>query len=102
MDYDDLKPETKRILAEIKAIPYGSVSSYRDIAIRAGIINGARQVSRALHGLSDKYALPWWRVIRSDGKIGLTGAGKNEQIRLLRLEGLEVSELGKVMLKKHD
>lgn len=99
-DFEDLKPETQRILKEIKAVPYGQVSSYRDIALRAGLINGARQVARALHGLSGSHHLPWWRIIRSDGTIGMHGEGCLEQIRLLKLEGVEVTDRGKVKLKE--
>lgn len=99
-DFEELKPETQRILKEIKAGPYGQVSSYRDIALRAGLINGARQVARALHGLSESHHLPWWRIIRSDGTIGMHGEGRLEQIRLLKLEGVEVTDRGKVKLKE--
>ena len=99
-EFADLKPETQRILREIKAVPYGQVSSYRDIALRAGLINGARQVARVLHGLSERHLLPWWRIIRSDGTIGLHGEGRLEQIRLLKLEGVEVSDKGKVRPKE--
>lgn len=99
-DFEDFKPETQRILKEIKAVPYGQVSSYRDIALRAGLINGARQVARALHGLSESHHLPWWRIIRSDGTIGMHGEERLEQIRLLKLEGVEVTDRGKVKLKE--
>lgn len=99
-DFEELKLETQRILKEIKTVPYGQVSSYRDIALRAGLINGARQVARALHGLSESHHLPWWRIIRSDGTIGMHGEGRLEQIRLLKLEGVEVTDRGKVKLKE--
>lgn len=99
-EFEDLKPETQRILEEIKAVPYGQVSSYRDIALRAGLINGARQVARALHGLSESHHLPWWRIIRADGTIGMHGQGLLEQIRLLKLEGVEVTDRGKVKPKE--
>ncbi|MEY8538909.1 MGMT family protein [Lactococcus muris] len=98
-EFQELKPETQRILREIKKVPYGQVSSYRDIAVRAGLINGARQVARALHGLSEIHQLPWWRIIRSDGTIGMHGEGRMEQIRLLKLEGFEVTDSGKVKQK---
>lgn len=98
--FDELKPETQAILTEIKAVKFGQVASYRDIAYRAGLINGARQVSRALHGLSNAHELPWWRIIRSDGKIGLTGAMKQQQIELLRAENIEVTDAGKVLVDK--
>ncbi|PCS00343.1 hypothetical protein RT41_GL001230 [Lactococcus fujiensis JCM 16395] len=41
-------------------------------------------------------------MIRADGRIGLTGAGKVEQIRLLCLEGVEVSDTGKINIKRAD
>jgi methylated-DNA-protein-cysteine methyltransferase-like protein len=96
--FGELKPETQAILREIKNIPHGEVLSDRDIGNRAGLVNGARQVARALHGLSEIHELPWWRVIRSDGKIGLHGAQAVEQIRLLQLEGHEFTNSGKIIL----
>jgi methylated-DNA-protein-cysteine methyltransferase-like protein len=89
--------ETFRIVTLIKSIPAGKVSSYRDIARAAGMPNGARQVVRVLHSMSQKENLPWHRVIRADGRIGLPeGLGKEEQIILLRSEGVEVSDSGKL------
>jgi len=88
---------TRRIIEQILALPRGRVSCYRDIALMAGIPNGARQVVRVLHSLSQKYDLPWHRVIRCDGSIALKeGAGRELQISLLRSEGVKVSENGKV------
>ena len=46
---------TMRIIQAIKAIPRGKVSSYRDIALAAGLPNGARQTVRVLHTLTKKY-----------------------------------------------
>lgn len=97
--FEGLKPETQRIIQEIRQVPYGQVSSYRDIAYKAGLINGARQVARVLHGLSEKYELPWWRIIRADSRIGLTGEARQQQIQLLRLEGIEISDAGRVLVK---
>jgi methylated-DNA-protein-cysteine methyltransferase-like protein len=81
-----------RILAALKAVPPGRVSSYRDIALAAGLPNGARQVARVLHAMSRAHSLPWHRIIRADGRIALpAGGGKEEQIALLRAEGVKVS-----------
>jgi methylated-DNA-protein-cysteine methyltransferase-like protein len=94
--------ETFRIVTLIKVIPAGKVSSYRDIARAAGLPNGARQVVRVLHSLSQKHNLPWHRVIRADGRIGLPeGNGREEQIILLRNEGVEVSDSGKIDMTKY-
>ena len=88
---------TLRIIKAIKAIPKGRVSSYRDLALAAGLPNGARQTVRVLHSLSEKYELCWHRVIRSSGAIALReGEGRELQIELLRSEGVEVSSAGKV------
>lgn len=87
---------TQMIIEEILAVPKGKVSSYRDIAARAGLPNGARQTVRVLHSMSEKYNLPWHRIIRSDGKIALEGEGGKLQITLLRKEGVKVSKDGRV------
>jgi methylated-DNA-protein-cysteine methyltransferase-like protein len=88
---------TLLIIKAIKAIPKGMVSSYRDIALQAGLRNGARQVVRVLHSMARSQDLPWHRIIRSDGYIGLPeGGGRELQIALLRSEGVEVSDRGKV------
>ena len=87
---------TRKIIEQILAVPKGEVCSYRDIALKAGIPNGARQTVRVLHSMAEKYNLPWHRIIRSDGKIGLDGEGKKMQIKLLRKEGVKVSNDGKV------
>lgn len=87
---------TQMIIEEIIAVPKGKVSSYRDIALRAGMPNGARQTVRVLHSMSEKHNLPWHRIIRSDGKIGLDGEGAKLQIKLLSKEGVKVSKDGKV------
>lgn len=94
--------ETARIIKLIKSIPAGRVSSYRDIARAAGLPNGARQVVRLLHSLSQKENLPWHRVVRADGRIGLPeGNGREDQIILLRNEGIEVSDSGRVDMSKY-
>jgi len=88
---------TRLIIEQILAVPQGRVSCYRDIALKAGFPNGARQVVRVLHSLSGKFDLPWHRIIRSDGSIALReGAGRELQISLLLAEGVEVSRFGKV------
>ena len=85
----------------IKAIPKGKVSSYRDIALAAGLPNGARQTVRVLHTLSEKHDLPWYRVVRVSGSIALPeGEGRDLQIALLRSEGVEVSSNGRIDMSR--
>ena len=89
---------TNRIINAILAIPKGKVSCYRDIALAAGLSTGAaRQVVRVLHSMSEKYALPWYRVVRADGFIALESCqGRELQTKLLRAEGVKVSKNGQV------
>jgi len=91
---------TKKIIEQILAVPKGKVCSYRDIAMKAGLPNGARQTVRTLHTMSEKHNLPWYRIIRSDGTIGLQGEGRALQIKLLRKEGVKISKEGKIDLNQ--
>ncbi len=88
---------TDRVKGVLKRIPYGKVTTYGQVAMRAGNYRAARQVVRVLHSSSKKDNLPWHRVINRQGKISLKpGAGFEEQARLLTEEGIVVSENGEV------
>ena len=94
--------ETLRIIEAIKSVPEGKVSSYRDIALSAGIPNGARQVARILHSMTDSQHLPWHRIIKSDGYIAFPeGESRDIQCALLRAEGVAVSKTGRVCYEKY-
>jgi len=89
--------ETKRIIALIKSIPRGKVSSYGLVAALSGNPRGARLVVRVLHASSEKECLPWQRLVRKDGSIALPpGEGFELQRNLLEAEGVEVSADGRV------
>jgi methylated-DNA-protein-cysteine methyltransferase-like protein len=93
---------TRRIVAAIHAIPPGKVSGYRDVALAAGMPNGARQVAWTLHSLTESQKLPWHRVIKSCGRLALApGDGRELQISLLRAEGVEVSDDGEVDMARY-
>jgi len=91
---------TKKIIEQILAVPRGKVSSYGNIAAKAGLPNGARQTVRVLHSMAEKYSLPWHRIVRSGGSIALEGEGRALQITLLRGEGVKVSDEGKIDMKR--
>lgn len=69
----------------IRAIPEGQTLSYSGVALRAGKPRGARAVVRALRRL---HGVPWWRVIRADGRMAAEVAA--EQAPRLRAEGVQV------------
>lgn len=78
------------IVEVIRSIPYGRVISYGRVAELAGCPRSgadARRVARVLHSMSGKYSLPWWRVVKKDGSIGLREAS-DLQRRLLEEEGV--------------
>jgi methylated-DNA-protein-cysteine methyltransferase-like protein len=87
---------TKKVIKIIKSIPKGKTMSYGDIAKSAGKNRGAREVSRILHSCSEKYELPWHRVINSQGKISLTGEAGQFQREMLEYEGVRFEKNGKI------
>ncbi|MBN2604810.1 MAG: MGMT family protein [Bacilli bacterium] len=91
---------TEDVMEIIKMIPFGKVMTYGQISAYAGYPRGARQVSRILHSMSDKYHLPWHRVINSSGGISLTGEAGFVQAQMLANEGIEVLNK-KINLKKY-
>jgi methylated-DNA-protein-cysteine methyltransferase-like protein len=87
-----------RILAIIRKIPRGKVSTYGAIARAAGYPGAARQVVAALHRSFD---LPWQRVLGAGGEIKLRGDSALEQ--RFRLESEGVTFRGKrVDMKQHE
>ena len=98
--FDLMTDTTRKIIEQILAVPRGKVSSYRNIAMKAGLPNGARQTVRVLHSMSEKHKLPWHRIIRSTGVIALEGEGRKLQIKLLQGEGVKVSPQGKVDMER--
>jgi alkylated DNA nucleotide flippase Atl1 len=62
----ELPPYAERVLDVAEGIPAGRVMTYGDVAEYLGE-GGPRQVGRvmALYG----GAVPWWRVIRADGRL---------------------------------
>jgi methylated-DNA-protein-cysteine methyltransferase-like protein len=84
------KPEYAAIERVIASIPRGRVSSYGEIAQRAGLPGRARLVGRVL-GESD-VELPWHRVLRSSGQSAFPpgSRGFREQSQRLRAEGVVV------------
>jgi methylated-DNA-protein-cysteine methyltransferase related protein len=88
------------VYAVVRAIQPGAVLSYAEVARRAGRPGHARQVARVLAGAEGE-DLPWHRVLRADGRIGLPpgSAAFDEQVARLRSEGVAVSE-GRVRMPR--
>ena len=88
-----------RIKDVLRRVPPGRVTTYGGVAAIAGLLNGARTVARLLHSSAESDALPWWRVVRSDGSIALRpGSGFEEQAAMLAAEGIHVDGDGRLDL----
>src|ERR1700761_8024499 len=94
------KPDYEAIKRTIAAIPRGRVSSYGEIAQRAGLPGRARLVGKVL-GDSGYEKLPWHRVLRSSGQSAFAPGtrGFREQSQRLRTEGVVIVN-GRVDLQR--
>ena len=80
----------RAVYAAVAAVPAGRVASYGDIARQAGFPRHARFVGRLLSKLPADSALPWWRILRSDGVIALSDEDAERQRERLAAEGVPV------------
>jgi methylated-DNA-[protein]-cysteine S-methyltransferase len=76
-----------KVLRATAAIPYGSVSTYKDMARTAGSPRAARAAGNALHNNPIPIVVPCHRVLHAGGGLGGYGGGLDMKERLLRLEG---------------
>ena len=99
-----------RIHAVVRQVPRGQVATYGQIALIAGAAT-PRLVGRALRELPPRRAVPWHRIVNSQGKISprdgrdaktatgtATGIGgpDREQRRRLKAEGVFLDDRGRV------
>ena len=100
IDFNECYELQKKVLLAEHAIPRGWVSTYKKIAKVIGTSNGARAVGNALAKNPFPIIIPCHRAIRSDGHIGGFQGGIKMKIALLELEGIKISEKGKVETSK--
>jgi methylated-DNA-[protein]-cysteine S-methyltransferase len=77
----------RRILAATSAIPYGSVSTYNEMAAAAGSPRGSRAAGNALGSNPIPLLVPCHRVLRSGGNLGGYAGGPERKRWLLEREG---------------
>jgi len=90
----------EQVYAVVRMIPPGQVTTYGRIAAMLGSPNAARAVGYALRALKDTgdepaySAIPWQRVVNSQGRISIQNReyGAQLQAQLLRSEGVTVSD----------
>ncbi|WP_408006312.1 MGMT family protein [Pseudalkalibacillus sp. A8] len=94
-----MQPFTEKVVHIIQHIPAGKVMTYGQISKLAGNPRGARQVVRILHSMSQRYGLPWHRVINAKGEVAIQDEEhNNEQMAALKQEGIQFNKQNKVDL----
>jgi methylated-DNA-[protein]-cysteine S-methyltransferase len=91
VDLSDLPEFTRKVLEELRRIPYGKTVSYQEIAQRTGCPKGFRAIGQAIKRNPIPIIIPCHRVIRRDGSIGGFSLGEKIKKRLLFLEGVKKS-----------
>jgi methylated-DNA-[protein]-cysteine S-methyltransferase len=87
LDWSLVKGFNLKVLRATAAIPYGAVSTYRDMARKAGSPRAARAAGNALHNNPIPLVVPCHRVIGTDGRLVGYGGGLPMKEFLLKLEG---------------
>ena len=76
----------RRVLEATARIPYGSVSTYKHVAIEAGSPRGSRAAGNALGANPLPIVVPCHRVLHGDGGLGGYTGGLERKRMLLALE----------------
>lgn len=90
----------KAIHGVVKCIPAGKVASYGQVAALAGLPGRARLAGKALGVTINGQVIPWYRVLRSDGKIAFPNNSSHYKMQIAQLqdEGVLVTK-GKVNMQ---
>ena len=92
-----MDPFTRKAIGIIQNIPSGKVTTYLVVATAAGNHCGARQVARILHSSSEKYGLPWHRVVNQKRTISPRASMSHlHQQQLLKEEGVVLDQNGRI------
>jgi methylated-DNA-[protein]-cysteine S-methyltransferase len=77
----------RRVLVQTARVPFGEVSTYAEIAARAGSPRGSRAAGNALGANPIPIIVPCHRVVRSGGGLGGYTGGLHRKEALLAVEG---------------
>jgi methylated-DNA-[protein]-cysteine S-methyltransferase len=86
LDWRVTRGFSRRVLRATARIPHGDVSTYREVAARAGSPAAVRAAGNALASNAIPIVIPCHRVLRSDGSLGGYGGGLDRKRFLLELE----------------
>jgi methylated-DNA-[protein]-cysteine S-methyltransferase len=86
-DLEGLGDFSKKVLLEVKKIPWGRAMSYGAVGRKIGYAAAARAVGQAVGRNPIPIVIPCHRVLQGDGGLGGFGLGLSVKERLLALEG---------------
>ena len=87
LDWTLIQGFGRRVLEATVAIPFGQVSTYRDVATEAGNPRASRATGNALGANPIPIIIPCHRVLRTGGGFGGYTGGLHRKALLLALEG---------------
>jgi methylated-DNA-protein-cysteine methyltransferase-like protein len=98
----DAERRAAAILAVVRSIPRGRVTTYGVVAARAGLPRQARLVGKVLGGLPEGSRVPWQRVVAAGGRIAFPAGSDSRARQVARLleDGVDASR-GRVDLTRH-
>ena len=98
----DKRPVYRRILDVVRQIPHGQVATYGQVALIACDCT-PRMVGYCLASLDPDSDVPWQRVINYKGGISprSSGHGSEFQRELLKEEGIEFDDEGRVSFRRY-
>jgi len=101
-DVDERARRIAAIIAVVRRIPRGRVTTYGAVAARAGLPRQARLVGKVLSGLPHDSGVPWQRVVAAGGRIAFPAGSpaRGRQVSRLRAEGIDAAR-GRVDLVRH-
>jgi len=88
LDFSGITPFTQAVLTATNEVPFGRLSTYRQIAQSIGQPTATRAVGNALGRNPLPVIVPCHRIVRSDFSIGGYTGGLDIKQRLLKLEGV--------------
>jgi methylated-DNA-[protein]-cysteine S-methyltransferase len=91
VDYALVQGFTRKVLQQTARIPFGAVSTYREVATGAGSPRAVRAAGNALGSNPIPIVVPCHRVVRTGGGLGGYTGGIERKVLLLKLEGVDLS-----------
>lgn len=89
IDFSDKTQFQIAVYNNLKAIPYGDVTTYKALAELSGSPGAARAVGNAMRNNGLPIVIPCHRVLMSDGRIGGWSGKPGWKERLLKIEGIK-------------